>query len=188
MVSIFGKSILGLGSISLALLLTACAPTEQNPDSAHITRIEPIVKTVETPREVCQNHTTIQRKAVRDQHQIAGTATGAAVGGVLGNQVGQGRGKSVATATGAVVGGLIGNKAQENYQNNNYETVVSTQCNTVVDRSETVTGYLVHYDLAGQQGSVRMDQAPEGTSIPVLNGQLVLNAVPVNVQPAMQDG
>ena len=174
------KSMLSAGVVGLVTVLSACGSgTPEAPSSATITRVEPIMKTIETPREVCKNYTTTQQKAVKDKHQVAGTATGAAVGGVLGNQVGQGRGKSVATATGAVVGGLLGNKAQENYQVNNRETVVRTQCDTVVDRSEKVDGYLVHYDIGGQQGSLRMDQAPTGTSIPIVNGQLVLNAVPI---------
>ena len=69
-------------------------------------------------------------------------------------------------------------------QVNNTETVVRTQCDTVIDRSEKIDGYQVHYDIDGQPGSLRMAQAPTGNSIPLLNGQLVLNAVPISTPPA----
>ncbi|MEP1929750.1 MAG: glycine zipper 2TM domain-containing protein [Paracoccaceae bacterium] len=42
---------------------------------------------------------------------IGATATGAIVGGVIGNQFGGGTGKDILTAGGAVAGGLAGNAA-----------------------------------------------------------------------------
>ena len=58
---------------------------------------------------------------VQDVHQekrkgkggVAGIAGGAVVGGLLGNQVGGGTGKTVATVGGAVVGGVVGNEVQK---------------------------------------------------------------------------
>lgn len=44
-----------------------------------------------------------------DARQQAGTAIGAVVGGLLGNQVGQGGGRAAATILGALAGGAIGN-------------------------------------------------------------------------------
>ena len=44
-----------------------------------------------------------------------GIATGAVVGGLLGNQVGGGRGRTLATVAGAVGGGYLGNMAGQKY-------------------------------------------------------------------------
>ena len=149
------------------------------PTSATIISVDPIKETVEKPREVCEDVAVTTQAPVKDQHQVAGTAAGAVVGGVLGNQVGSGRGKSVATAAGAVIGGYVGNKVQGNVQAGKTQTTMERQCTTVVDKSTRVTGYLVKYDLGGKSGSVRMDQPPKGTTIPVLNGQLVLHSVSI---------
>lgn len=42
---------------------------------------------------------------------VGATVTGAALGGLLGNQLGGGSGKEILTAGGAVAGGLAGNNA-----------------------------------------------------------------------------
>ncbi len=52
------------------------------------------------------------------------------MGGLLGNQVGGGRGKKVATVAGAVGGGYAGNKTQEHLQQNNTYTTTERRCNT----------------------------------------------------------
>ena len=150
------------------------------PTSATITSVEPIKETFEKPREVCEDVVVTTQAPIKDQHQVAGTATGAVVGGIIGNQIGSGRGKSVATAAGAVLGGYAGNKAQENVQAGKTQTTVERKCSVVVDKSTRVTGYLVTYDLAGKMGTLRMDQPPKGSSIPVLNGQLVLHSVSID--------
>ncbi|MEG1681999.1 MAG: glycine zipper 2TM domain-containing protein, partial [Stenotrophomonas sp.] len=61
-------------------------------------------------RVVC-NKVEVANNA-RDQNRVAGTATGAVVGGLLGNQVGKGNGRKLATVGGAVVGGLVGRNVQ----------------------------------------------------------------------------
>ncbi len=43
-------------------------------------------------------------------HQVAGTILGGVVGGLLGHQVGGGRGNTLATIAGAVGGGYVGNR------------------------------------------------------------------------------
>lgn len=47
---------------------------------------------------------------------VVGTAGGAVVGGVLGNQVGGGNGKTLATVAGAVGGALLGREAERRYK------------------------------------------------------------------------
>lgn len=58
-----------------------------------------------------QHVTQVKRKG---QGGPAGVVGGAVVGGLLGNQVGGGTGKTLATVGGAVAGGYVGNEVQKN--------------------------------------------------------------------------
>ena len=78
---------------------------------------------------VCKN-VEVQRNS-KDSNRILGTATGAVVGGLLGNQVGKGNGKKVATVGGVVAGGLIGRKVQGDSQERKGDRVVERQCERV---------------------------------------------------------
>jgi len=53
--------------------------------------------------------------AAAPRYSPVGIATGAVVGGLLGNQVGGGNGKTLATVAGAVGGGYLGNMAGQRY-------------------------------------------------------------------------
>src|SRR5690606_11258286 len=86
------------------------------PQYAEVLAVQPVNETIKTPREVCKDVAVTRQRRVQDQHQIAGTAIGAVVGGLLGNQVGGGNGKKIATVAGAVGGGYAGNKVQEGMQ------------------------------------------------------------------------
>lgn len=143
------------------------------PDYAEVLAVEPINETIRTPREECKDVTVTRQKPVQDQHRIAGTAIGAVVGGLLGNQVGGGTGKKIATVAGAVGGGYAGNQVQGNMQAGDTYTTTETRCNTVTDTSEKLVGYNVKYELDGKVGQVRMDKDP-GSRIPVEDGKLVL--------------
>jgi len=67
----------------------------------------------------------------KDQHQIAGMAIGAVGGGLLGHQIGGGKGKTLATVGGAVAGGYAGKKIQENQQAKH--THIERRCHKVED-------------------------------------------------------
>jgi len=71
------------------------------------------------------------QKNSRDPNRVAGTAIGAVVGGLLGNQVGSGSGKKAATVGGAVAGGAIGRKVQGNNQETKGDRVVERRCERV---------------------------------------------------------
>jgi len=77
-------------------------------------------------RVVCRN-VEVQRNS-KDSNRIAGTATGAVVGGLLGNQVGGGNGKKLATVAGAVAGGAAGRNIQGRQQEKNGDRVVERRC------------------------------------------------------------
>jgi uncharacterized protein YcfJ len=144
--------------------------------SAEVLNVEPLTKTVRTPRQVCSDEIVSHQATTKDPNQVAGTIIGAVAGGVLGNQVGGGRGQTVATVAGAAAGGYAGNKIQENMQEKNTTQTVEKRCRTVYDSVQAPDGYEVRYRLGDQEGTVRTDRAPGG-SIPVENGQLVLTGL-----------
>ncbi len=107
-------------AIALATLLLAAGQTSPAvaQDSRHT-------------RTVCEDVTV--RDQPKDKHQIAGTAVGAVAGGLLGHQVGGGKGKTLATVGGAVAGGVIGNKVQEAHQDSQTYTTTERRCDEVQD-------------------------------------------------------
>jgi uncharacterized protein YcfJ len=111
------KSPLSLNAgLLAALVVCAAAPwgTSQAQDSYRRTRT------------VCED--VVVRDQPKDKHQIAGTAIGAVAGGLLGHQVGGGKGKTLATVGGAVAGGYAGNKVQEHQQDKNASTHTERRC------------------------------------------------------------
>jgi len=67
-------------------------------------------------------------RSTSDPNRIGGTAAGAVIGGLVGNQVGSGSGRKVATVAGAVAGGAIGRNVQGNRQEERGDRVVETRC------------------------------------------------------------
>jgi uncharacterized protein YcfJ len=84
-------------------------------------------------RVVCRDVQVVHKVPHKDKHRIAGTAIGAVAGGLLGHQVGKGKGKTLATAGGAVAGGVIGNKVQKAHQENETYTTTERRCDEVQD-------------------------------------------------------
>jgi uncharacterized protein YcfJ len=136
---------------------------------AEVISAKQAMKTVSTPREECRDEIVNQQRAVKDPQQIAGTVTGAVVGGLLGNQIGGGKGKKIATVGGAVAGGYAGNKIQEGMQERDTEQVVHQVCSMVYDKHEQKDGFNVIYRLDGREHSIHMKYDP-GSKIPVKNG------------------
>jgi uncharacterized protein YcfJ len=146
---------------------------DKAPDYAQVVNVEELTETINTPREVCEDVPVTRKAPVKDEHKIAGTAIGAVVGGLLGNQIGGGSGKKVATVAGAAAGGYAGNKVQGNMQDKDTYTTTERRCHTVTDSHQNVIGYNVTYMIGDTEGTIRMDEKP-GSRIPVENGQLVL--------------
>src|ERR1051326_8731735 len=67
---------------------------------------------VSQQRVVCHDE-VVQRPASGDEHRIIGTVTGAALGGLVGNQFAGGNTNKALTAAGVVAGGYAGNQVQE---------------------------------------------------------------------------
>jgi len=71
----------------------------------------------------CHDEVVYRERVVKDHNRIAGTAIGAVAGGLIGHQIGGGRGKDLATIGGAVAGGYAGNQIQKHRQNRRYRSV-----------------------------------------------------------------
>ncbi|KGI78122.1 glycine zipper 2TM domain-containing protein [Oleiagrimonas soli] len=165
-------------AIATAGGLTACNrnASAEGPQYAKVVSATPIKKTTNNPRQVCHEETVTHHKPVKDQHQIAGTAIGAVAGGLLGHQVGGGKGKTLATVAGAVAGGYAGKKVQENHQENATYTTQEQKCETVNNPSTTVVGYNVKYQLPdGTVHSTRMDHNP-GDTVEIKQGTTVVSS------------
>lgn len=148
---------------------------DHGPQYADVLAVSPITKRVRTPHQVCETEQVKHQKPARDPHDYAGTAIGAVVGGLLGNQIGGGNGRKIATVAGAAAGGYAGNRIEHHVQSGRTYTTTEQHCSTVYESKEEKRGYEVRYRLNGVEGRVRMDHDP-GPRIPVHNGQLALDA------------
>ncbi|TBR39156.1 MULTISPECIES: glycine zipper 2TM domain-containing protein [Dyella] len=179
---------LGLG-IALATGLTACnrdanadggvgmaASAGSNaPKYGRVVSVTPIREAAEAAKQVCKDEVVTQRAPVKDQHQIAGTAIGAVAGGLLGNQVGGGKGRTLATVAGAVGGGYAGHEIQKNHQQNNVTSSVQRKCQTVQGNSgDKIVAYDVAYEYNGVTRTVRMDHDP-GDRVQIQEGVVAVS-------------
>jgi uncharacterized protein YcfJ len=67
-------------------------------NTAQVLSVEPLTRTERTPRQVCTDEVVTHAATTRDPKRVTGALIGAVAGGVLGNQVGHGDGKTIATA------------------------------------------------------------------------------------------
>jgi uncharacterized protein YcfJ len=151
------------------------AAPQSGPKYARVVSVTPVRQAPGAPQQVCHDEVVTQHKPVQDTHQIAGTAIGAVAGGLLGNQIGGGKGRTLATVAGAVGGGYAGHEIQQNHQQN--ATVSSTQrrCTTVAGTpSDQVVAYDVSYEYNGVTRTVRMDHDP-GDRLEVQEGVVAVS-------------
>ena len=114
-------------------------------------------------REECYNQNTGRYEERPDvKNRVgAGTALGAVAGGVIGHQVGSGRGNDVATIGGALLGGLIGNKVENDRREDRAtEGFDLNNCRTVAYGGDSLQGYDVRYVYNGQEYTARMASDP----------------------------
>ena len=148
-------------------------PVSQEPAFAEVVNVTPSMATVQTPRQVCHDVVVTHTAPPTDKYRIAGTAAGAALGGLVGNQFGGGDFNKVLTAAGVVAGGYAGNRTQQRMQAGNTYNTTEQRCETISESHQVPQGFDVTYRLNGSTGTVRMDHDP-GSRIPVRNGELVL--------------
>jgi len=167
--TLFGAALATAGAGVAGFKMMNAAPTE-----AQVLQVSEAYKTTQVPRQVCEDRVVTHQAPVKDENRIAGSAIGAVVGGLLGNQVGGGNGKKLATIAGAAAGGYAGNQVQKSMQEKNTYTTTERECHTVTDSRKDLVGYDVQYRLGEQVATVRMDHKP-GATLPVRDGQVVTN-------------
>ncbi len=172
--SMIAGAVLG-GAAVLSVGAFAGYKTFVAPSYAEVVDVKPVKHVEKRREEECAMVPVTRRREVKDENRIAGTAVGAVVGGIIGHQIGGGRGKDLATVAGAVGGGYAGNQVQKGMQDRDTYTTEERRCKTVERPVERVVGYDVRYTLNGRTDTVRMDHEP-GDKIPVKDGKLVLEA------------
>lgn len=130
------------------------------PRYAHVVSVQPVKQKVSRKHEECRDERVVHKARPKDDHQVAGTVIGAIAGGVIGNQVGHGRGRDAATVAGAIGGGYAGKKIQQNQQRKDTYTTVERRCRTVDEPGEEIVAYDVVYEYLGTTQKVRLDHDP----------------------------
>jgi uncharacterized protein YcfJ len=179
-------AVLGLGGLAFGAWQIQEQPA--GPRYAEIVDVEALTRTVETPREVCENvqvQQPVQQQSQpqarsSDPNKLLGSVAGAVVGGLLGNQVGGGSGKKIATAAGAIGGGLAGREVQDRVENRQRaqagqsqpqtRTVTREECRTVVDTHQETECYEVSWRDGESVRTTRLEKKPEGDRVLLEDG------------------
>lgn len=143
--------------ISAALVSSTAFAQTAYTDYAMVTRVTPQYTQSIESRQVCQD----QQNYAPQEKSYTGAVIGTVAGGLLGNQIGGGHGKTLATAAGAVIGAMTGDHI-DNKPNQNGRT-----CRTIDTPTQILSGYIVEYDYNGKRGSFRTNQPPQNASIPI---------------------
>ncbi len=115
-----------MGMSLIALMATSTFAQAQNYSQHRYTTADEGRRFNDGTRVRCKN-VEVQKNST-DPNRIGGTLAGAAIGGLLGNQVGGGNGKKLATVAGAVAGGAAGRTIQGNRQQTNGNRQVERVC------------------------------------------------------------
>ena len=126
---------------------------------ARVTRVEPIIERVQSPREreECWQE---EVSGYRRHRGSDGMLVGAIIGGVIGHNLGDARHRGATTAMGTLIGATIGHDADHGHAAP-YRTV-EQHCAIHTDyvEEEHVSGYRVSYDYQGESYVTRMDRDP----------------------------
>ncbi len=127
---------------------------------ADVTSVRAVVA---TPEQRCWVE---QQQVAQAQPQgnlnVPAALAGAVIGGILGHQVGGGRGKDLATAGGAVAGAAVGANIGRDGAATQARTQNVQRCETVPSRAQP-DYWDVTYNFRGQEHRVQMTTAPGAT-------------------------
>lgn len=130
------KTTFRLFFVTLLAASSVVAHAAEYDDVAHVVSVSERTSGGNRPVRECDNGGSGERG-------LMGAGLGAVAGGVIGNQIGKGNGKTVATAVGAVAGALTGDRIQ------NGSGAGSGGCRTVDSYNTRVVGYNVTYEYNG---------------------------------------
>ncbi|WP_323140393.1 glycine zipper 2TM domain-containing protein [Massilia phyllosphaerae] len=154
------KAKLILSALGVCALPLAQAQSGDFEDFGRVTRVQPRVEQVRTPRQECR--TDYVQSQVQPQRSQGGSVVGGIAGALLGSQVGSGNGKVAAAAAGAIAGAMVGDRVDNdgrNYAPQTQEQAVR-QCRTVDAIEQRTNGYEVTYDYRGHSYTTVMPRDP----------------------------
>ena len=164
----------GTSGADAGLSAAGGAAADNGVSYAKVISVDPVRDSMNNPRQVCRDEVVSHTEPPKDQHRLVGTAIGAVAGGLLGNQIGGGRGKTLATVAGAVGGGYAGNRIEASRQHGQVTSSVQRRCETVNNTSNKIVGYDVRYVFNGVTRTVRMDHDP-GDRVQVQEGVIAVS-------------
>ena len=135
-------------------------------DYAQVVNVQPHYRQVRVSEPVreCWLETSTAPDGPFSYNNIGGTLIGGALGTVVGNQIGHGRGKDVARVAGALIGGAIGANVSRDRHRQLYgdQRQTTERCDTRYRDSweQRVDGYEVTYEYAGRQYVTQMPHDP----------------------------
>jgi uncharacterized protein YcfJ len=138
-------------------------------DYARVVDVQPLMTRVRvsTPQRECWDETRVEQAPYQPgpRSVAGGTLLGAAIGAVIGHQIGSGRGRDAATVGGAIVGAGIGH--QQATKRSGYVppppreyTVQRCETRYREEWQERVDGYRVTYVYHGQEQVTEMPYKP----------------------------
>ncbi|MEO8857387.1 MAG: beta/gamma crystallin-related protein [Burkholderiaceae bacterium] len=107
----------------------------------------------------------VEREQVQQEPSrtnVPATIAGAVIGGILGHQVGNGRGQDLATVGGAIAGGAVGASVGRRGAGGDQATRDVQRCHTVPSQAQPAS-WDVSYEFRGQQHRVQMSSPPGAT-------------------------
>jgi len=169
----------GLLTIGLVLLVgSQGASAGHGPrfqDTARVVDVDPVYETIEVshPERYCWDEDVSYYEPGRKNY--TGTVLGGIVGGVMANQVyqGRGRGRDAVTLAGTLLGGAIGHDLSDSHRQGRWVDASERRCE-VQDRTtyeERLIGYRVKYRYRGHVFTTHTKEHP-GKRIPVRVGVL----------------
>jgi uncharacterized protein YcfJ len=118
-------------------------------DVATVVRVAPRYQVVMTPSTQCQN----VREVVPKEKSLGGALLGGVAGGIIGSQVGGGKGKIATGALGAGIGAVVGDRMQ-NDGTPSTETRDVQQCSQVNTQQQVLDGYIATLKYSGHETEV----------------------------------
>lgn len=153
----------GLILVMTLLASTAFAESFSMTEYVKVTSSNPMYSTIteDVPMEQCREVKQAVSNGGGGNSDVIGAVVGGAAGGVLGHQIGGGRGKTVATIGGAVLGVLAGQNIGSKYntpQDNSYQLV--RKCETVYTTKsrQVMDGYVNSGKFKGKEIRVESDE------------------------------
>jgi uncharacterized protein YcfJ len=152
-----------------AYVAPSVIPTQSFTDYARIKRVTPQYGHSNQPSQICHDEVVQEQVYQQQNRNMGGAALGAIAGGILGNQVGGGNGRTAATAVGVIGGALAGDNIAANNQNGpQYVSRTVQRCEPNRNyNNRVVSGYLVEYEYRGQTSTFVSPTEPTGNRLKI---------------------